>query len=114
HVGVIISEFLQEKVGNLPHRLLDAVAVKGKTKGVRIFTVEKSIDDVTQRAWNAHNQGMELYFNRQFAQALDVFNQVLTLLPGDDNAQEMRERCEEYRHDPPGPDWDGVKKMKTK
>jgi adenylate cyclase len=98
----------------LPTRLLDAVAVKGKSKGVRIFTVARSLSPALATAWELHNRAMELYFDRQFEPALAVFDQVLGYLPDDFNAQEMRGRCEEYRHDPPGQDWDGVKIMKHK
>ncbi|HUI70263.1 MAG TPA: adenylate/guanylate cyclase domain-containing protein, partial [Spirochaetia bacterium] len=42
HQGLIISENLYEEIkGNIPCRLLDSVAVKGKTKGVRIYSAKR-------------------------------------------------------------------------
>ncbi len=43
HQGLIISESLYEEVkGSVPCRLLDSVAVKGKTKGVKIYSAKRS------------------------------------------------------------------------
>jgi class 3 adenylate cyclase/HAMP domain-containing protein len=98
----------------LPFRLLDTVAVKGKTKGVKIYTVCRRLDENEARAWKLHNEGMELYYRCAFAEAAGKFEEVLGILREDYNAQNLLERCRAYSADPPPENWDGVEVMKTK
>jgi class 3 adenylate cyclase/HAMP domain-containing protein len=95
-------------------RLLDTVAVKGKTKGVKIFAVKRSLTEKEAKAWSIHNQGMKYYYNRFFAEAAAQFREALTLIPEDVNASMLLERAKVYAHNPPPPDWDGVEVMKSK
>ena len=122
HSGILISESLYNSVKTsankeaalLPFRLLDTVAVKGKTRGVKIYTTQKSLSPTETRAWAFHNKGMELYYKRDFAAAAGNFKQVLAILPEDDNAKSLLLRCNKYAITPPPPEWDGVEVMQTK
>jgi len=119
HSEILISESLFEELrktsaSGLYFRLLDTVAVKGKTKGVRIFTVKKSLSAAEQKAWPLHNQGMKLYYGRSFSEAREKFKEALVFLPGDFNAENMRARCADYAENPPAENWNGVEVMKTK
>jgi len=120
HSEILISESLFEEMrqtapnAGLFYRLLDTVAVKGKTKGVRIFTVKKSLTPPEQKAWQLHNQGMKLYYARSFAEAAQKFKEALDILPGDFNADNLYKRCVDYASAPPPADWNGVEVMKTK
>jgi len=120
HSEILISESLFEELrktspnAGLNYRLLDTVAVKGKTKGVRIFTVKKSLSPSEQKAWPLHNQGMKLYYSRSFAEAAQKFKEALEALPDDFNADNLYKRCVEYASAPPPADWNGVEIMKTK
>ncbi|MCL2210945.1 MAG: adenylate/guanylate cyclase domain-containing protein [Treponema sp.] len=122
HSDLLISESLFEELrikapsAGLSYRLLDTVAVKGKTKGVRIFTVKKtaSLSPAEQKAWQIHNSGMKLYYTRSFGEAAAKFKEVLTHLNGDFNADNLYKRCAEYASSPPPADWNGVEIMKTK
>jgi class 3 adenylate cyclase/HAMP domain-containing protein len=98
----------------LRFRLLDTVAVKGRTRGVKIFSVKRTLSPVEGRAWPLHNQGMELYYRRSFQDAAAKFREVLTLLPDDFNGKNLLDRCTAYAVNPPPEDWDGVEVMKTK
>ncbi|MDR0599991.1 MAG: adenylate/guanylate cyclase domain-containing protein [Treponema sp.] len=101
--------------GPPPARLLDTVAVKGKTRGVKIYTVRRGFESGgEERAWAIHNQGMELYYRRSFTEAAARFEAVLSLLPGDFNAQNLLDRCRAYAAAPPPEGWDGVEVMKSK
>ncbi|MDR1929460.1 MAG: HAMP domain-containing protein [Treponema sp.] len=100
--------------GPLPVRFLDTVAVKGKSRGVKIYTVRRSLNAEEKRAWSLHNEGMELYYKRAFGGAASKFEEVLAVLPGDFNAQNLLDRCRACASAPPPPDWDGVEVMKTK
>jgi len=120
HSEILISESLFEELrqtspnAGLFYRLLDTVAVKGKTKGVRIFTVKKTITPQEQKAWPLHNQGMKMYYARSFTEAAQKFKEALDILPNDFNADNLYKRCVEYASAPPPADWNGVEVMKTK
>ena len=127
NTGILISETLYDAIDAiikeksddndaalLSFRLLDKVAVKGKTKGVKIYTAEKSLSAEEKKAWTYHNKGMELYFNRDFAGAAKYFAAVLSVLKNDPNATNLLARCKFYAANPPPPDWNGVEKMQTK
>ncbi len=110
HEQIIFSEFLQEKVGpSIPTRLLDCIAVKGKKKGVRIYTAGRNLSEMTLKAWKAHNQAMELYYQRRFEEALHLFTRVREVLGEQDyHTAEMIGRCQHYLAHPPAEDWNGV------
>jgi len=120
HSELLISESLFEELrktspnAGLNYRLLDTVAVKGKTKGVKIFTVKRTLSAAEQKAWPIHNQGMKLYYSRSFAEAAEKFKETLSILPGDFNAENLYTRCTDYAANPPPQDWNGVEIMKTK
>ena len=115
---LLITESVYKKLPNLnlPGRLLDIVAVKGKHEGVRIYTVKRKLDDNEKKAWIYHNQGMELYLPpvKDFAKAAKYFEAVLNLLPGDFNAENILKRCRNYALNPPPQNWNGVEIMREK
>jgi class 3 adenylate cyclase/HAMP domain-containing protein len=123
HSEILISESLYAELqksglaANAPklyYRLLDTVAVKGKTKGVKIYTVKRALSQAESASWPLHNQGMELYYRRAFREAAEKFKEVYRLLNKDPNAESLYRRCVEYASNPPPEGWDGVEVMKTK
>ena len=120
HCDLLISQTLCEELqksspnAGLYFRLIDSVAVKGKTKGVKIYTVKKNLSSSELNAWQVHNQAMSLYYNRSFNEAAAKFKEVLSLLPEDFNAESLYSRCIAYSSSPPPPEWDGVEVMKSK
>ncbi|MDR2629663.1 MAG: adenylate/guanylate cyclase domain-containing protein [Spirochaetaceae bacterium] len=115
HQEILISDSIYGEIkGQLPTRLLDTVAVKGKTRGVKIYTVRRSITGKEERAWAVHNEGMAAYYRRSFGEAAAKFQEVLSLLPEDFIAKVLLARCKNYALTPPPEGWDGVEVMKTK
>jgi class 3 adenylate cyclase/HAMP domain-containing protein len=116
HQPLIFSEFLYEKVKDtFPCRLLDSVAVKGKTKGVKIYTARRALSPAESQAWPLHEQAMDLYYARRFREAADTFGKVAGLLGQDDFASvSMAARCEVYIKTPPSEDWGGVEVLHEK
>ncbi|MDR1586175.1 MAG: HAMP domain-containing protein [Treponema sp.] len=102
------------EAARLRFRLLDTVAVKGKTRGVKIYTVKRALSPAEAKAWPIHNEGMALYYRRSFREGAEKFREVLSLLPGDFNADNLYKRCTDYAASPPPAGWDGVEVMKTK
>jgi class 3 adenylate cyclase/HAMP domain-containing protein len=112
---LVISESLHRKVkDDVPCRLLDRVAVKGKRTGTEIFTAKRSLTSTEKQAWDIHNNAMELFFGRQFGKAEEGFREAARLLRGDHVAQMMAERAARYRSTPPPKDWTGIEVMESK
>jgi hypothetical protein len=112
---LVISESLHRKVkDDVPCRLLDRVAVKGKRTGTEIFTAKRSLTSTEKQAWDIHNNAMELFFGRQFGKAEEGFREAARLLGGDHVAQMMAERAARYRSTPPPKDWTGIEVMESK
>jgi class 3 adenylate cyclase/HAMP domain-containing protein len=99
---------------SLRFRLLDTVAVKGKTHGVKIYTVKRNLDEREEHAWELHNRGMACYYQRQFREAAEKFREVVILFPNDSNARGLFNRCKVCLTTPPPPDWNGVEVMQSK
>jgi class 3 adenylate cyclase/HAMP domain-containing protein len=115
HVPLLISQSVYEKVKEkLPCRLIDTVAVKGKEKGVRIYTVRKSLSAQENEAWSLHNAAMDRFYHREFQGALREFQKVLKLFPDDYTASLMLRQAQEYLRRPPPPEWSGVTVMTEK
>jgi class 3 adenylate cyclase/HAMP domain-containing protein len=115
HQTLLISENLRDLVAaSLPTRLLATVAVKGKSQGVRIYTVERSLGAGQAEGWRLHNQAMDLFYARRFRESIDVFDHAEKYLPGDFCLDMTRHKAKEFIHAPPGEDWDGVLVMEHK
>ena len=115
HQSLIFSESLQMKVKeNLPCRFIDRVEVKGKTKGVNIYTGKRALEGPESEAWELHNAAMEEYDKRNFEKAAEMFRGVGGLLPGDYPSDLLMKRCLKYVKDPPPASWKGVEVMLTK
>jgi len=112
---LLISEGLQSRVKEqVPTRLIDRVAVKGKSQGVKIFTARRNLSNAETEAWALHNGAMELYYSRDFKGAVEGFQQVQRILPQDFVAELMENRCLDYIQNPPPANWDGVEVMDHK
>jgi adenylate cyclase len=112
---LLIADTLYDEIkDDLPCRLLDTVAVKGKTKGVKIYTAKKELSPEEQKAWPIHQQAMELYYATRFKEAYKLFQAVGTILTDDTVSKEMIRRCVQYVKTPPPADWNGVEVMTSK
>ena len=98
----------------LPCRLLDTVAVKGRSKGVKIYTAQRRLDAREKESWGLHNMGMAEYYDRSFSRAARYFTDVLKIFPKDMVAQMLLDRCLAYGKNPPPQGWDGVEVMTHK
>jgi len=115
HQPLLISESLHQKVKDeVDCRLIDTVAVKGKTKGVRIYTVKKSLAEEENKAWTLHNTAMESYYRRDFDEAIGYFQNAQKIFPDDYASQLIIDRCRQFKVTPPPENWDGVEIMTEK
>lgn len=112
---LLISEYLSRKVsGRMPCRLIDTVAVKGREKGVKIYTVRKSLPPAHREAWDISNAAMTEYSRRSFSRAASLFADVHRILGDDYPSELLMRRSQDYAKNPPPAGWDGVEVMKSK
>ncbi len=115
HQNLLISESVHAAIdGSVSSRLVDTVAVKGKTQGLRIYTVESDLSSQEKEDWEQHDEAMESYYRRDFAKAGKAFRELARRMPGDYLVGLMKDRCAAYEKSPPPEDWNGVEVMHEK
>ena len=100
--------------GEFPLRELDLVRVKGKAGGGRIFQVITEQAEQWAETLKIHEEAIGRYRARQWDQAEASFYRVLAAIPDDKPSAMYIGRINEYRKNPPPPDWDGVYTMQEK
>merc|ERR1712037_1068547 len=84
-------------------RLIDKVAVK-----------EEASEELTTFVAQ-HNRGMDLYFDRQFNDAIKTFENAMEIYGQKDRAlQLLCEKCRKFIENPPPVGWDGTDVLKAK
>lgn len=115
---IIISEYTRRQLpDDVIARELDDVRVKGKHEPVKIYEVLGALDQITPEldaARQRFQDGLRLYKERRWDDAIAEFQQVLQMSPSDAPSQLYITRCQQYRITPPPENWDGVFEMKTK
>ncbi|MBN1281272.1 MAG: adenylate/guanylate cyclase domain-containing protein [Candidatus Thermoplasmatota archaeon] len=109
HTQVLVHEQFET-------RKLDAVKVKGKKKPIFIYELVCRKGEISQQQREAishYEQGLELYFKKQWDEAIQSFETALTYTD-DVAARLLRARCQDFLKHPPAHDWDGVWTMQTK
>ena len=113
-VGVVIGEITYNQVGDRFATIeLDQIAVKGKTEAVTIFGLlggpEMQGEQDFQKLAETHEQMLVAYRSQDFDKAEELCK-VCRTIPGNPEVlyDLYDERIEEYKENPPGPDWDGV------
>ncbi len=117
HTGITISQNVYDHVeGHFLVRPLDVIAVKGKTKAVKIFelvaqnkgdpSLLPSEDD--RHLCDLFTKAFRFYTLQKWEDALEHFQHIHTLYPQDYPTQIYIERCLNFQKEPPSKDWDGV------
>jgi len=99
---------------------LDTIAVKGKTEGVKIYTVftyyNMDMPEGIKKAQSAHKKFLAAYQEQRFDMALKIAHSLS--LAWDYKLKDyyamMTDRIQYLQQDPPGANWDGVYRPKTK
>ena len=94
--------------------LFRSVKVKGRTSELRVYAVARELDASELEAWTLHDEGMELFYRREFARAEHAFEDVGRLLPDDQASRLMLERIRTLARDEPDDAWSGVLEMTEK
>jgi len=104
---IIVSESIQAAAnGEFEFRLLDRVAVKGKTEGIAIYELlgEKAKGYSRPEAVDRYEQAFALYQRGDFAAAL----QLLEKQREDPPSAVLASRCQDFLSHPPSSTWNGV------
>ncbi len=119
--SIIISQdtlIKLEDPGRYDYRFLDVVKVKGKKEAVYIFEVldgePKKTKQLKIETKADFGKGLQLYKNKQFEEALDLFRNVIRLNPEDHAAELYVARCRNIIDFGIPEDWDGVETIKDK
>jgi adenylate cyclase len=105
--SILVSEAVREAAGDFSFRLMDRVAVKGKTNAIRIYELlgQRATTDEPAPPFVVHyEEAFALYTARDFAGAL----RVLEKQAGDAPSAVLAERCREFLAHPPPADWSGI------
>jgi adenylate cyclase len=103
---ILASEQVHERAGGqFVFRLLDLVAVKGKSKPTRIYELLGFADTYSAPPEiAAYERALELYLHRHFSEAAELLREQLQDAP----SGVLYARCAAYTKNPPPGDWDGV------
>lgn len=116
--NIIISEYTYALIRqeNFTVRELDRVCVKGKKQAVTIYELfgYGNLYKKKQALADLFQQGLMVYRERQWQQAITIFKEVLNTYHDDPPSQVFIERCKAYQSDPPPEEWNGVFVMTTK
>ncbi|MBF0181547.1 MAG: hypothetical protein HQM03_16110 [Magnetococcales bacterium] len=115
---IVIGESTHALVqAEMATRCLGVVAVKGKTRGVRIHELveEKALLAPENLLFlERFDLAMERYLARDWNAALVLFQECLERVPGDHPSSMMITQCRNLLDTPPGDDWNGVMIMQDK
>ncbi len=116
---IMISEFTYEQAkDNVQVRELDLIAVKGKALPVKVYELlARKTDKIETYKLDAIEQylkGLEAYKQRRWDDGIKFFEKALQINPDDEPSKVYKQRCIDFKIDPPPDDWDGVFIMKTK
>ena len=67
-----------------------------------------------QTVLNFYNEGLVLYKQRKWSEAMAKFKKAVEVKPDDGPSKLYIQRCEHFIDVPPAADWDGVFTMTTK
>lgn len=116
---IMISEMTHNHVkGKVIVRELDMIQVKGKTEPVKVYELlgrsDMKLTDSEKRALELYHEGLKLYRDRKWEEAIAYMQQAHSLDSKCYVAQIYTQRASLYQISPPPDDWNGVFVMATK
>jgi adenylate cyclase len=117
--NIMISDFTYQQVkGQVAVRELDLIQVKGKNEPVKVWellgTADLAMSENQKQALEIYHEGLRLYRERSWQEAIAYFQQAKQLDPACRVAEIYEQRASLYQLNPPPPDWTGVFVMTTK
>jgi adenylate cyclase len=117
--NIMISDFTYQHVkGQVLVRELDLIQVKGKTEPVKVWellgTSDMPMSDNQKQSLEIYHEGLRLYRERSWQEAIAYFQQAKQLDPTCRVADIYEQRANLYQINPPPAEWNGVFVMTTK
>jgi adenylate cyclase len=117
--NIMISDFTYQHVkGQVMVRELDLIQVKGKTEPVKVWellgTSDMVLSDNQKQSLEIYHEGLRLYRERNWQEAIAYFQQAIQLDPNCHVAEIYEQRANLYQINPPPAEWNGVFVMTTK
>jgi adenylate cyclase len=104
--------------GKIPGRLIDKVAVKGKTIGTEIYEIywEKDLPKDWDRFLHLFQEGFSFYIQGNFIKAMDLFTKAHQVIPTDGPTKVLYGRAKRNMDQPPDSlgTWTGVTVLQDK
>lgn len=115
---IIVSESTMEKLDDLfCLRVLCDIAVKGKSKAIRIYEVvgeNSALMKHKNEIAFEYAKGVSLFYDKEFQMAKEIFSYIIEKWPGDGPSAFFVKRCDHFLTEPPsGEGWEVIK-MDTK
>jgi adenylate cyclase len=102
---ILVSQAVRESVGGaFSFRLVDVVAVKGKSQGVRVSELLGRGAVAPSEEVSRYEQAFAAYEQRRFAEALELLKSQID----DPPSRVLAERCRLFLEAPPPQDWEGI------
>ncbi len=103
--------------GKIVSKRLDRVRVVGRSTPVQLYTIlgfKNEMSDLELEEIDLFHRAIDLYLNREFAEAEKKFIEANKMNPDDRAALVFAERCHTYAQNGVQPNWDGVMNMTSK
>ena len=115
HEPLIISESVHRSVEKLmPCRMLDRVAVKGKTQGVRIYAVRRQLSPGRGRGMGDARPRARPLLRQGIREGTQLFPGGTEIPPGRHDLGAFRRTQQAVQRDPPRPGWEGIETIEEK
>jgi adenylate cyclase len=105
--SIIASESIFERARkDFDFRLLDIVAVKGKSRAIKVYELLGATKTVAEKSElvQTYEMAFAAYLARDFAGAMEILSRNESDMP----SIVLKQRCETFLHSPPPADWQGV------
>ena len=105
--SILVSESIYEAASDkFDFRLIDLVAVKGKTEGISVYELidRKGGKPAMQALIAQYDRALQAYRARHFEEAMNLLKDQLS----DGPSYTIYTRCAHFLQHPPPPSWDGI------
>ena len=116
-VSLAVGEETMRAAPQFVYRDLDRVRPKGKNEPVAIYEpicLETELDATMRRSLAQWHEALALYREQKWDKSAAILRELYDAYPDEWLYDIFLESIEEFRANPPGPDWDGVTTFKTK
>lgn len=111
-VFTTISEFTYRQVkDDVEVRELDTIRVVGKSEPITVYELidrKGALSKEQTELMEQYQNGLQAYKDRQYQEAIQIFETILETAPADGPSKTYLNRCFDFIDNPPDDDWDGV------